>query len=233
MNIDPASYTSAPFFKMMAEKGMTLLTHTGDEKTIKVYDDHQKYGNPMRLKQALTLGVTVVMQHSGRVTGKFDEDYNLDCFKTTESKKNQNFELFKKMMQMDFKNKLFGEISALTVPPSQNILIEILEDKKLHGRMVNGSDYPIPAVNISRPTEVSSIIYGKYITKKDMKALNMIYSYNPLLFDFVVKRTIAKDITARKREPLIPESMFIDLIPPLPPKERGNTCHERDTNQSK
>ena len=101
MNIDPASYTSAPFFKMMKEKEMILLTHTGDEESLEVYDDHQKFGNPMRLKQALELGVTVVMQHSGRVTKKIDIDYvppqekEANC-PTTNTK--QNFMLFLDMM---------------------------------------------------------------------------------------------------------------------------------------
>ena len=78
--------------------------------------------------------------------------------------------------------------------------------------MVNGSDYPVPAVNISRPTKVSSFIYkNNHITSDDKKALDMIYRYNPLLFDFVVKRTIKykdKDTGNLKR---IPESMFMPI----------------------
>ncbi|MFN3532232.1 MAG: amidohydrolase family protein [Candidatus Brocadia sp.] len=202
MNIDPASYTSAPFLKMMAKMGMILLTHTGDEMAFTVYDDHQKYGNPMRLRQALDLGVTVVMQHCGQITLKNDPDYPYHG----RGEKDQNYKLFRRMMNEDkYKDRLFGEIAALTIPMTQHLLFDILEDKELQGRMVNGSDYPIPAANILKPTE--SLYYAGAITKDEQEALDEIYSYNPLLFDFVVKRTLRHPDTGGR----LPESMFTSI----------------------
>ncbi|ODS30513.1 MAG: hypothetical protein SCARUB_04383 [Candidatus Scalindua rubra] len=114
--------------------------------------------------------------------------------------------LFKEMMQEEkYKGQLFGEIASLTIPRSQNILFDILKDENLHNRIVNGSDYPIPALNILKPTK--ALYKVGYITKEDKIALDEIYSYNPLLFDFVVKRTI-KDPNTGKH---LPESMFMPI----------------------
>ncbi|MHC4322078.1 MAG: amidohydrolase family protein [Planctomycetota bacterium] len=202
MNFDPAYYTSAPFLKKMAEKGMILLVHTGYEESLTVYDDHQKYGNPMRLRQALNLGVTVVMLHCGGATNKNDVDYPYG----SSSEEDQNFMLFKEMMQEEkYKGQLFGEIASLTIPGFQDILFDILKDENLHNRIVNGSDYPLTAINKLKPTK--ALYKAGYITKEDKKALDEIYSYNPLLFDFVVKRTIKDPDTGKH----IPESMFMPI----------------------
>jgi len=55
-------------------------------------------------------------------------------------------------------------------------------------RLVNGSDYPLPAVDIliwTRP-----LVKQGYINSSEGESLKEIYDYNPLLFDFVLKRTL-------------------------------------------
>jgi uncharacterized protein len=54
--------------------------------------------------------------------------------------------------------------------------------------MVNGSDYPLPAVNAAIWT--SQLLVHGMITTEERKWLNEIYRFNPLLFDYVVKRTL-------------------------------------------
>ncbi|PYS67123.1 MAG: hypothetical protein DMF69_24020, partial [Acidobacteria bacterium] len=70
-------------------------------------------------------------------------------------------------------------------------------------RLVNGSDYPLPAVNILIRT--STLAKQGYLTTEERTLLNEIYDYNPLLFDIVVKRTIRLPGTERK----LPPSVFM------------------------
>ena len=53
---------------------------------------------------------------------------------------------------------------------------------------MNGSDYPLPAINIVIQTR--ALVRHGLLTAAEREALNEIYEYNPLVFDYVVKRTI-------------------------------------------
>ncbi len=75
-------------------------------------------------------------------------------------------------------------------------LLTMLNNTAMHKRLVNGSDYPLPAINIIIRT--SLLEKAGYITKTERKYLNEIYQFNPLLFDFVVKRTIKSPLLNRK-----------------------------------
>ena len=79
------------------------------------------------------------------------------------------------------------------------------EDPALKDRLINGSDYPLPGVSWFNPTEW--LYEAGAIDIDDKKSLDEIYHYNPLLFDFVMKRTI-RDPRTKKR---LPESVFVSL----------------------
>ncbi|MEE8124620.1 MAG: hypothetical protein V3T42_02280, partial [Nitrospirales bacterium] len=74
-----------------------------------------------------------------------------------------------------------------------------------------GSDYPLPAINIVIQTR--TLESSGYITAQEREALNEIYDYNPLLFDFVLKRTVRHTETGLK----FPTSVFVEH--PLLPTE--------------
>ena len=100
-----------------------------------------------------------------------------------------NFDLFLRLMdEKRYEGLVFGEISAMTQFNRAAKLRTLLQRQDLHERLVNGSDYPLPAVNIlirKRPL----VKYG-YLTPAEGNSLQEIYDYNPLLFDFVLKRTL-------------------------------------------
>jgi hypothetical protein len=107
-----------------------------------------------------------------------------------ERKQVSNFDLFMRLMDdKRYEGLLFADISAMTqFNRIGKPLNTILNRQDLHQRLVNGSDYPLPAINVLIRT--SALVKQGYISGDDRLCLNEIYDYNPLLFDFALKRTI-------------------------------------------
>lgn len=213
MNIDPAAPAYSPYFAEMARLKMTLLTHTGHESSLRSHDPrHQAFGNPLRFANALRTGVRVVMAHSGRDGSNADE----------KGQKRPNFELFRDMMKDPaYTGCLFGDISGLLIRDRRSLdyLATIMADETLRHRIVNGSDYPIPAVSFLNST--GELRRKGYIDGIEEAALDRIYGFNPLLFDYVVKRTIHHP---RRPDLGLPASMFGSLDD-LPRPETDHCRH--------
>jgi predicted TIM-barrel fold metal-dependent hydrolase len=192
MGIDPANPRCDSFYEKMRELNLILLSHGGEEKAVQAEED-QKLGNPLLLRRALDHGVKVIVAHCAGLGENEDLD---DIDKRLRS----NFDLFMRLMDdKKYEGLVFGEISAMTqFNRCSTPLTTILEREDLHERLVNGSDYPLPAVNILIRT--GTLVKKGYITADERHSLNEIYDYNPLLFDFVLKRTVKSPAT-RKRFP--------------------------------
>jgi hypothetical protein len=67
-------------------------------------------------------------------------------------------------------------------------LARVLGDAQLQQRLMNGSDYPLPAINLLMQTR--AIEKNGFITAAERVLLNEIDQHDPLLFDFVIKRTL-------------------------------------------
>ena len=187
--IDASNPRIDEYYKMMKKYDMILLTHVGEEQAVEA-DEDQKLGNPLLFRRPLDAGVKVVMAHCASLGSDEDLDNG--------NKKVPSFELFMRLMnEKKYENLLYGEISAMTqfnrLPTP---ILALLENPNLHKRLVNGSDYPLPAINIIIQTK-SLVKYGM-ITKQERKYLNEIYQYNPLIFDYVLKRTIRHPKTGAK-----------------------------------
>lgn len=141
------------------------------------------YGNPLLLRKPLNMGVPVIMAHCASLGQNSDLD---DVTK----KPVDNFDLFIRMMDEEkYKGLLYGDISAMCqYNRIGKPLLTVLRRKELHARLLNGSDYPLPAINALIRTK--DLAKEGYITETERKYLNEIYKYNPLLFDFVLKRTL-------------------------------------------
>ena len=108
------------------------------------------------------------------------------------------------MSAKHYEGLLFGEISAMTqFNRAGRPLYTILAREDLHERLLNGSDYPLPAVNVLIRTK--SLTKKGYITSEERNLLNEIYDYNPLLFDLVLKRTLRLPGSDRR----FPATMFM------------------------
>lgn len=192
--IDPSSPRLDQYYQMMKKYNMILLTHVGEEQAVEA-DEDQKLGNPLLFRKPLDMGVKVVMAHCASL-GK-DEDLD------NGNKKIPSFDLFMRLMNdPKYEGLLFGEISAMTqfnrLPTP---ILTLLEHPKLHHRLLNGSDYPLPAINVIIQTR--SLVKYKMITKQERKYLNEIYKYNPLIFDYVLKRTLRHPKSGAKFDKVI------------------------------
>ena len=197
MGIDPSDPLCDPFYQKMKELDLILLSHGGEEKAVEAEED-QKLGNPLLLRRALDHGVKVIVAHCAGLGTNEDLD-------SGDRRQVHNFDLFLRLMDdKRYEGLVFGEVSAMTqFNRLGKPLTTILQREDLHDRLINGSDYPLPAVNVLIRTK-PLVKYG-YITSDEAGALKEIYDYNPLLFDFVLKSTIKLPGTERR----LPAAVFM------------------------
>jgi len=129
---DPADRRLIPFYRRLAELGLPLLVHTGKEESFTRADD--SLADPARLRLALENGVTVIAAHCAS-NGKSDGERNLARL----------LPLF-----AEFPN-LHADISALTLVNRLGHLQRILRHSELHGRLLYGTDMPLPATGLTSP----------------------------------------------------------------------------------
>jgi predicted TIM-barrel fold metal-dependent hydrolase len=190
MGIDPSEERCDPFYQKMKELGLILLSHGGEEKAVEAEED-QKLGNPLLLRRPLEHGVKVIIAHCAGLGDNED-------LEDPRRKRVANFDLFLRLMdEKRYEGLLFADISAMTqYNRAGRPLTTILQREDLHDRLVNGSDYPLPAINILIRTR--TLRKQGYITSDERLWLNEVYDYNPLLFDFVLKRAIKIPGTQRR-----------------------------------
>jgi uncharacterized protein len=187
--IDPADPRHDEFYRRMAARGLVLITHAGEEQAVESRSA-QALGNPLRLRRALDHGVKVIMAHCAGMGRNEDIDHPGVAAR--------NFDLFLRMMGEErYRGLLFGDISAVTqINRVPYPLIELLRRSELHDRLVNGSDYPLPAINFIISTRKLARL--GLITADERRVLNEIYSCNPLLFDFLLKRALREPKTGNR-----------------------------------
>ncbi len=194
-NIDPADPRYDAFYRRMAERGITLLTHAGEEKAVTIAGA-QAMGNPLKLRRPLDLGVRVIVAHGASLGMNEDLDHP--------GTRASNFDLFTRLLaEPKYEGRLFADLSAITQANRMpGPLTAILEHPEWSRRFVNGSDFPLPAIDLVIWTR--SFAKQGFITKEERKALNEIWKANPLLFDFVLKRTLRHPKTGAR----LPEGCF-------------------------
>ncbi len=124
MAIDPADRVIIPFYEKLLELGLPLLVHVGQERSFSGADD--QLGDPVRLKLALDIGVTVIAAHIG-TTGKNHGEGNFERL----------LPLFEQY------ENLYTDISSLTQINKLGYLQQALKVPGLPERMLFGSDWPL------------------------------------------------------------------------------------------
>ncbi|MBI2959588.1 MAG: amidohydrolase family protein [Betaproteobacteria bacterium] len=183
MGMDPASRRCDRFYAELARRGLPLITHAGRELAIGSAFP-QNLGNPLRLRRALEHGVRVVVAHCASLGADIDLDAGPNAQEV------ESFSLFARLMEEPrWKKLLFGDLSALPqVHRAVPYLERVLERAHWHARLLNGSDYPLPGV---MPIySVERLAERGLIERTAAPVLKRIREHSPLLFDFVLKRSL-------------------------------------------
>ena len=184
MNIDPSSKRCDAFYEVLTKHKIPLLCHAGDEHAVDA-GELQKLGNPLLLRRPLEHGVKVIVAHCATI------GTNVDLDKGKNGPVVENYRLFGRLMnEKKFESRLFGDIAAITqINRSQEALEYIVTHDEWHNRLIQGSDYPLPGVMpVFSP---QTMVDRGYLSPTTAQFISEIRKYNPLLFDFLLKRFIS------------------------------------------
>jgi predicted TIM-barrel fold metal-dependent hydrolase len=180
-NIDPAERRCDRFYARLAALKMPLIVHAGDERAVHGFGEH--LGNPLRLRRPLDAGVRVIVAHCASLGSAEDTDRGGTTQRT-------NFELFARLMdEPQYRTTLVGDIAAITQSNRMGVVATLLGRRDWHSRLLNGSDYPLPGV--VPLISLRALVNLKLLDPAAVEPLRRLRDYNVLLFDFVLKRTLA------------------------------------------
>jgi predicted TIM-barrel fold metal-dependent hydrolase len=132
MHVDPSDQRIVPFYRRMAELGLPLLSHAGQERSFPGAKD--EYGDPEKLSLPLELGVTVIAAHIA-TTGEYEGQ-----------------DSFARLLPMfERYPNLYSEVSSLTQVNKLGFLVEALQDAGITGRLLYGSDWPLQFYPLIHP----------------------------------------------------------------------------------
>ena len=175
--IDPSQKKCLPFYKKLAKHHLPLLCHVGPEYTIPCeFKNYKEFDNPKYLRKALDEGVTVILAHCALpYFGDLDVNYQDDL--------QEFYKLFEETQRKDW--QLYADLSALATPLRAKY-IEDIKKKIPQNWLIFGSDYPLPASELS---------YAQ--TKKFFKWLKLIWDAiqikNPLDKNFNIIKNMKFD----------------------------------------
>lgn len=197
MGIDLASAHCDRFYDALVRLQLPLLTHGGAEQAVHG-GSIEELNNPLRLRRPLERGVRVIMAHCASLGQHTDLDRGANGPSV------DAFTLFARLMdERGYEKRLYGDISAITQANRPTApLATLLDRADWHQRLINGSDYPLPGV---MPLfSLRRLVARDYLIKRHSTVLSEIRRYNPLLFDFALKRSLAKE--GRRFAPAVFES---------------------------
>jgi predicted TIM-barrel fold metal-dependent hydrolase len=201
MGMDPGSPLCDRFYEAAARLKMPIISHAGLERAVPGTDT-QDYGNPLRLRRALDAGVRVVVAHCASM----GQDRDLD--KGANGPYVDSFQLFARLLEdRKYEKHLFGDLSAMTqVRRAVPALAKVIEREEWHPRLLNGSDYPLPG--IMPIFSVDYLVSLGLLQESAAQVLKDIRIFNPLLFDFVLKRNLRSNGKALAKSVFETRSFF-------------------------
>ncbi|MGZ5032126.1 MAG: amidohydrolase family protein [Usitatibacter sp.] len=200
MGIDPASHQCDAFYARLAQLGLPLVVHSGWEHSL-IPDADQEWGNPLRLRRALEAGVKVVAAHCA-TQGEMRDD------ESAGSPTVPAFSLLRRLMEEpEHRGLLFGDISGVVSNGREPDMVrELVLDERWQGRLVNGSDYPLPGSSIL--TSTRRLVELGFLTSDDDREIGHIQGHNPLLYDFGIKRLLRIDGRSFPAQVFEPAALF-------------------------
>ena len=180
MGIDPADARCDRFYQKAAALNLPIISHGGEEKSVHGANQ-QALSNPLRLKRALDAGVRMVVAHCATLGDEKDD----------QGRTARNFDLFAGLMaEPQWQGQLFGDISAITLRNRKlDVIKTLLTETSWHGRLLNGSDYPLPGV--LPLISVNSFAKGGLLDEAAVTTLLALQNHHAFRFDFVLKRSLS------------------------------------------
>lgn len=197
MAIELGSPRARAFYGHLKAAGLPLLVHVGEEQAVEGAARHD-LGNPLDLRHPLDAGVRVVAAHCASLGESPDLDADPDPAKAPRAR---NIDLFSRLMaEPRYRGLLFGDLSAVTQANRADVVPGILAARDWHGRLLNGSDYPLPG--IMPIFSVQALVRLGVLDEDAVPVLKELRHVNPLAFDFVLKRSL------RRQGSALPDSAF-------------------------
>ena len=182
MGINPASPQCDVFYTALKCHDLPLIVHTGTELSVNSEGHSQDHNNPLHLRRPLAAGVRVVAAHCASLGQDHDWDQGDKAGKVS------SFALFTRLMNEPIGVNLYGDLSAIPQFHRYRILPALLDNPAWQGRFLNASDYPLPGI---LPIYLLKELVRAGLLKADeAEVLHAIRRHNPLLFDFVMKRSL-------------------------------------------
>ncbi len=182
MNIDPRDARCRPFYDRLAATRLPLIIHFGEEQAVPGAGRNE-FGNPLLARVPLEAGVRVVMAHCASLGHAQDLD-------KPSAPRVPAFELFARLMDERAHHSLMlGDVSAvLQINRKAELARTLIERDDWHPRLLHGSDYPLPGIPIlTRPQRLAD---AGLLDAKAVPVLLQVREHNPLLFDFMLKRSV-------------------------------------------
>jgi predicted TIM-barrel fold metal-dependent hydrolase len=182
MNIDPRDARCRPFYERLAPAGVPLVVHFGEEQAVPGAG-RAAFGNPLLARTPLEHGVRVIAAHCASLGHALDPDKR-------SAPRVPAFELFARLMdERAHEGLLLGDISAVfQINRRSGVARRLLERDDWQPRLLHGSDYPLPGIPVlTRPQRLAD---AGLLEPAAVPVLLSIREHNPLLFDFVLKRSL-------------------------------------------
>lgn len=180
--IDPSDLDLKPFYAAMKRYGMTLFVHSGRNADIHA-QGAQPYNNPLRLRLPLDMGLRVVMMSAGTL------GHSRDLEKLGHPEVPSYRLCLRLLDDPRYKGRVFASLAGLfDAARPLKALSALLQRPDLASSLVYASNYPFSAQNDR--IRLGRFVHGGYLSAAQARALRDIYRFNPLLFDFVLARSV-------------------------------------------
>lgn len=184
MNIDPASPRCDTFYARLNELRLPLIVHCGEELAAPGARKGA-FNNPLLLRRPLEAGVRVIVAHAASLGAALDLDRGANAPAVPA------FELFARLMDDPrYQRNLLADVSAVFQRNRElAVMKQLLRREDWHSRLLQGSDYPLPGIRFVYAFD--RLVEAGLLQQAAVDVLLQIRTHNPLLFEFVLKRTIA------------------------------------------
>ncbi|MFZ3323745.1 MAG: amidohydrolase family protein [Usitatibacter sp.] len=181
MGIDLTSPRCIAAYDALMKYDLPLLVHMGEEKAVPGAR-RGDLANPLLLRKPLERGVRMIVAHCASLGSSPDLEKGGSIV--------PNLDLFARLMSNpQYDKQLCGDISAITQANRGGIVPQILSHREWQGRVLNGSDYPLPGV---MPLFSLKALAGEGVLgPARVSFLYDLRQSNALLFDFVLKRSLS------------------------------------------